>query len=140
MASFTIGVLARSAEVSVETVRYYERRGLLDQPERGAGYRQYSDDDVRRLQFVRRAKGLGFTLAEIRELLGATGSRSADEVLAAARAKLARVDDEARRLEGLRCRLSRLVRACESGSTDCVALDVGDGGLPRGDAGREGGT
>ena len=140
MGSFTIGVLARSAEVSVETVRYYERRGLLDQPERGPGYRQYSDDDVRRLQFVRRAKELGFTLTEIRELLGAAGSRSTDEVLAAARAKLARVDDDVLRLERLRCRLGRLVRACEAGSTGCVALDVDDDGLPRAAIGGEGET
>ena len=129
MGSFTIGVLARSAQVSVETVRYYERRGLLEQPERGSGYRHYSDDDLRRLQFVRRAKDLGFTLAEIRDLLGAAGSQSTDEVLSAVRAKLQRVDDDVRRLEQLRCRLSRLARACEDGSTDCVALEVGDAGL-----------
>ncbi len=126
MGWFTIGTLARTAQVTVETVRYYERRGLLEQPERGAGYRQYSDDDVRRLQFVRRAKELGFTLSEIQELLGSAGSRSTDEVLAAARAKLAHVDDDLRRLELLRGRLTRLVRACEDGSTDCVALEVDD--------------
>ena len=72
-----------------------------------------------------------------RELLGAAGSRSSDEVLAAARAKLARVDDDVVRLERLRCRLSRLVRACESGSSGCVALDVGDGRLPEGAGGGE---
>jgi len=125
MGSFTIGVLARSAGVSVETVRYYERRGLLEQPpSEPFGYRQYSEDDVRRLQFVRRAKGLGFTLTEIRELLGAAESRSADEVLGAARAKLAQVEADLRRLEGLRCRLDRLVQTCEAGDQDCVALEV----------------
>lgn len=123
MGSYTIGALAREAAVSVETVRYYERRGLLDQPPRGAGYRQYSDDDLARLRFVRRAKALGFTLAQIRDLLGPGGGpRSAAEVLAAARAKLAQLDDEARRLDDLRARLGRLVRACEDGSDDCVAL------------------
>ena len=125
MGSFTIGVLARSAGVSVETVRYYERRGLIEQPDSdGSGYRQYSEDDVARLQFVRRAKALGFTLNEIRELLGAARSRSTEEVLAAARAKLAQVEADARRLDGLRCRLSRLVVACESGDDECVALEV----------------
>ena len=127
MGSYTIGALARSAEVGVETVRYYERRGLLEQPPRGAGYRQYSDDDLARLRFVRRAKELGFTLSEIRELLGAGESRSAADVLAAARGKLARVNDDVRRLEDLRCRLSRLVRACQEGSDGCVALDLGRG-------------
>ena len=126
MGSFTIGGLAGAANVSVETVRYYERRGLLEQPVRGSGYRQYSEADVRRLQFVRRAKELGFALAEIRELLGAADARSAGDVLLAARAKLASVDDDLRRLDRLRCRLTRLVRACEDGSGDCVRLEVGD--------------
>ena len=74
MGSFTIGRLAETAGVNVETVRYYERRGLLEQPPRpGQGYRQYSDADVWRLQFIRRGKDLGFTLAEIAELLGPEG-------------------------------------------------------------------
>jgi DNA-binding transcriptional MerR regulator len=121
---FTIGVLARSAGVSVETVRYYERRGLLEQPaSEGFGYRQYTEEDLRRLEFVRRAKNLGFTLNEIRELLG-PGSRSADEVLLAARAKLDQVDGDLRRLSTLRNRLSRLVDACQAGDQDCVALEV----------------
>jgi DNA-binding transcriptional MerR regulator len=121
---FTIGVLARSAGVSVETIRYYERRGLLDQPaSEGFGYRQYSEDDVRRLRFVRRAKSLGFTLKEIRELLG-PGSRSADEVLLAARAKLDQVEADIGRLSALRNRLSRLVEACQAGDDGCVALEV----------------
>jgi DNA-binding transcriptional MerR regulator len=127
MRSFTIGTLARSANVSVETVRYYERRGLLDQPARGNGYRQYSEDDVERLALVRRAKALGFTLAEIRELLGTGGAartRSAGEILVAARAKLGQVDDDLRHLTLLRGRLSDLVQACEDGSDDCVALEV----------------
>ncbi len=128
MGTFTIGVLARSAGVSVETVRYYERRGLLEQPPtEAAGYRQYSEDDVRRLQLVRRAKDLGFTLREIRELLGAAQSRSGNEVLEAARSKLDEVDGDIRRLEALRCRLSRLVEACETGGQECVALEVGTG-------------
>ena len=74
---------------------------------------------------MRRAKGLGFTLNEIRELLGAARSRSAQDVLVAARAKLDQVEADARRLDALRCRLSRLVAACEAGDDECVALDVG---------------
>src|SRR4051794_2153554 len=95
MESFTIGTLATKADVNVETVRYYERRGLLEQPEKpGDGYRRYGTEDLRRLQFVRRAKDLGFTLAEIADLLDAAATQSADDVLAAARAKVAAVDAE----------------------------------------------
>jgi MerR family copper efflux transcriptional regulator len=123
--AFTIGNLARAADVSVETVRYYERRGLLERPvRRGSEYREYSDDDVARLRFIRRAKALGFTLAEIRELLHAADSRCADGVLVAARAKLAQVDDEAAELGALRDRLLRLVDVCADGGDDCVTLDI----------------
>src|SRR2546423_12683141 len=88
MRPFTIGNLARAAGVSVETVRYYERRGLLERPvRRGAEYREYSEADVARLHFIRRAKALGFTLAEIRELHDAADTGCADGVLVAARAK-----------------------------------------------------
>ncbi|MCH8048022.1 MAG: MerR family transcriptional regulator, partial [Planctomycetes bacterium] len=68
--SLTIGQLARRAEVGVETVRFYEREGLLEEPaRRPSGYRQYDEGVVDRLRFIRRAKQLGFTLKEIRELL-----------------------------------------------------------------------
>jgi|GEM_PF-193420 len=66
----TIGVLAKSAEVGVETVRFYERRGLLKQPiKEGSGFRHYSDSDIRKIRFIKRAQELGFTLEETRELL-----------------------------------------------------------------------
>ncbi len=65
MGTYTIGELARAAGVNVETVRFYERRGLLRQPERGHGYRRYPQSDLDRLRFVRRAKELGFSLAEL---------------------------------------------------------------------------
>ena len=88
--AFTIGNLARAADVSVETVRYYERRGKVERPvRRGSEYREYSDTDVARLRFIRRAKALGFTLAEIRELLQVSDGGCADGVLAAARSKVA---------------------------------------------------
>lgn len=70
METYTIGQLAARTEVSVETIRYYERVGMLDQPVRPqAGYRRYSEEARKRLAFIRRAKALGFTLKEIRELL-----------------------------------------------------------------------
>ena len=124
MEALTIGGLARAARVNVETVRYYERRGLLDEPPRSsAGYRQYSGDDLWRLEFIGRAKRLGFTLAEIGDLLG--GGRSAVGVLDAARAKLASVDEQQRDLLDLRTRLEHLVDVCQDGDAGpCTSLDV----------------
>ena len=124
MAAFTIGKLAEAAGVHVETVRYYERRGLLEQPERppGSAYREYSADDVWRLQLIGRAKQLGFTLAEIRELL--EGGRTNEAVLAAARSKLAAVAEQERSLVALRQRLERLTDLCASGDDDCLTFGV----------------
>ena len=128
MSAFTIGNLARAAGVSVETVRYYERRGLVDRPvRRGSQYREYSEADVARLRFIRRAKELGFTLAEIRELLPAADTGCVDGVLVAARTKLAQVESDVAELEALRARLARLVDGCADGGDDCVTLDVATG-------------
>ena len=107
----------------VETVRYYERRGLLEQPARsGGGYREYSDSDLWRLQLIGRAKLLGFTLAEIGDLLD--GGRSNEAVLAAARAKLAAVVAQEAALAELRSRLERLTELCASGDDDCATFRV----------------
>lgn len=126
MSAMTIGMLARAAGVNVETVRYYERRGLLAEPQRSeAGYRQYGDDALWRLQFVARAKQLGFTLSEIAELVEAGDAGGADEVRAAATAKLAALDAQIDDLDARRARLRRLVRVCDDGDdSDCVALAV----------------
>ena len=110
-----IGQLAQRAGVPVDTVRYYERRGLLEPPQRRpSGYRSYRDDDVRRLCFIRRGKDLGFTLDEIRELLRLAGSVAADrgEVRAIAQRRLADVDARLRELQALRGVLGDLVEAC----------------------------
>jgi DNA-binding transcriptional MerR regulator len=135
MAGLTIGKLAAAAGVGVETVRFYQRRGLLAQPERrGSAFREYSGADRQRLAFIRRAQGLGFTLAEIRELLGPAGGRSADDIAAAAAAKLEAVDAQVRELTRRQCRLRRLVRVCEHGNgADCLALDPGADRLAAGD-------
>ena len=120
----TIGRLAELAGVHVETIRYYERRGLLAEPTRtAAGYRRYDDTDLWRLEFIARAKRLGFTLGEITELFGPGHHRSPDEVLAAAHAKLDAVDEQLRTLAGQACQLRRLVEVCRHGDGDaCVAL------------------
>jgi DNA-binding transcriptional MerR regulator len=133
MTAFTIGKLAEAAGVHVETIRYYERRGLLAPPPRSAsGYRQYSPDDLWRLQFIARGKRLGFTLAEIGEVMSPTLSSlagpapaSPERVLGAARAKIAAIDERQRELARVRCRLQQLAELCEHGAdADCLALRV----------------
>jgi MerR family mercuric resistance operon transcriptional regulator len=123
--SLTIGELARAAGVNVETVRYYERRGLIEEPPRSpSGYRQYSPDDLWRLQFIARAKQLGFTLREITEIFG-DDPRSPAGILDVARTKLTAVDARQRELAVVQERLERLVALCEGGDPcACTALDV----------------
>jgi DNA-binding transcriptional MerR regulator len=123
---YTIGRLADAAGVHVETIRYYERRGLLAPPPRSAsGYRLYSDDDLALLQLIARGKGLGFTLTEIGELVEASGARSVDEVLAAAQAKAEALAARQRELAETQRRLRELTRLCADGiEADCVALRV----------------
>ena len=127
MATFTIGRLAEAAGVNVETVRYYERRGLLEQPPRpGHGYRQYSDADLWRLSFIRRGKCLGFTLAEIADLMGADGGRSAEAIRRAAQAKIDAIDQRRAELAEVRARLEKRADLCAQGDgPDCAALQVG---------------
>ena len=113
----TIGELARDAGVHVETVRYYERRGLLRQPRRSAGWRRYDDEALRALRFVKRAQELGFSLDEVHELLSlrsSTSTRTCTRVRAAAEAKLADVDAKLRDLRSIRRTLADLTRACPS--------------------------
>jgi DNA-binding transcriptional MerR regulator len=136
MAGMTIGKLAAGEGVGVETVRFYQRRGLLALPDRaGSGFREYSEDDRRRLAFIRRARQLGFTLGEISDLLGAgTGDEHrAGDIVRAAEAKLAAISQQIRDLAQLQCRLRRLVQVCAHGdSENCVALhlDLVEGATP----------
>lgn len=119
----TIGKLAAAEGVGVETVRFYQRRGLLAQPERGgSGYREYSEDDRSRLVFIRRARRLGFTLAEIAELLGPAQQRSAAEIARAAEAKLAAIDGQLSELTRQRCRLRRLVQVARRPRANVAVL------------------
>src|SRR5713226_10603554 len=104
MAGLTIGKFAAAEGVGVETVRFYQRRGLLARPERqSSGFREYTEADRWRLAFIRRAGRLGFTLAEIRDLLGPAEARSTDDIIAAAEAKLTALDEQVRQLAVLRC-------------------------------------
>ena len=126
METLTIGRLAHEAGVNIETIRYYERRGLIRQPPRtSSGYRQYSAADLWRLQFISRAKQLGFTLAEIATLVGPDETAPATSVLALARAKIRILSDHQTELAATRARLERLIDVCaDPDSEDCRALRV----------------
>ena len=127
MESLTSGELARQAGLNVQTLRYWERRGLLRPPQRtDSGYRQYPSEDVRRIRFIQRAKGLGFTLLEIAELLAlqVAGDDSCDEVREQAEAKLDDVRDRIRSLRRMQDVLEDLVNACRdrSPTDECPIL------------------
>jgi DNA-binding transcriptional MerR regulator len=126
METLTIGQLAHQAGVNIETIRYYERRRLLRQPPRSpSGYRQYGPADLWRLQFISRAKRLGFTLAEIGTLVGPGDTAPAASVLAMARAKIRILDDHQTELAATRARLEQLIDVCaDPDSEDCRALRV----------------
>ena len=114
--SMTISKLAGAAGVGVETVRYYQRRGLMPEPERANGYvRRYDEADARRLRFIRAAQAAGFTLQEIEELvaLDATGDRARARELA--RARVAALDARIAELKAARKALNRLADDCGSG-------------------------
>ena len=114
MEGMTIGEVARLAGLGVETVRFYERKGLVPEPpRRRSGYRMYPPETIPRLAFIRRAKELGFTLAEIGELLElreATGPCA--EVRQRAEAKIASIKARIRDLERMRDVLAELAGAC----------------------------
>jgi len=126
----TIGELARRAGVGVETIRFYQREGLVEEPPRPTqGYRRYSPEIVRRVRFIKRAQELGFTLREVGELLRLRVEVGAacGEARARAHAKLADIDTRIRSLERMRVVLLRLSDACGEGGTHaCPILDALD--------------
>lgn len=110
-----IGELAKRAGAGIDTVRFYEREGLLPRPQRQAsGYRNYEPSAVARLSFIRRAKALGFTLSEIRELLELSGRREDDMagLKVAATEKLTDVEAKLAELTGIRDGLRTLIASC----------------------------
>ncbi|MCH7778598.1 MAG: MerR family DNA-binding protein [Gemmatimonadetes bacterium] len=125
----TIGQVAKRAGVGVETVRFYERRGLIEQPiKRNAGYRVYPEDVVHRIRFIRHAKDLGFTLNEIGELLSLRPDPhgSCDAVKERAEAKVADIEEKIGSLTRMQHSLGRLIDACESRSetAECPILEA----------------
>jgi|Deesub1362A_J573_1020465.scaffolds.fasta_scaffold12066_2 Hg(II)-responsive transcriptional regulator len=112
---FTIGQLAKAAGVGVETVRYYQRRGLIPLPPRpGGAYRRYSLQDLHRIRFIKRAQALGFSLAEIAELLSLQNDpgQTCAAVRQRAQAKIREIDRKIRHLFEIRTALADLAGQC----------------------------
>src|SRR5712664_2188669 len=111
----TIGQVASAADVNIQTIRYYERRGLFPTPRRTpAGYRQYADDAVARLRFIKHSQELGFSLQEIQELLGLRVRHGAacDVIERKTRQKIDVVQQRIRDLQRMKRTLERLAAAC----------------------------
>lgn len=110
----TIGALAKAADVGVETIRYYQRRGLLAEPRQTRGaYRVYGEAELARLRAIRRAQQLGFSLEEIAGLLALNEERDRNRARAAAQAKVDLIESRIRQLQDMRDALGELVRCCE---------------------------
>ena len=123
-----IGELSRRTGCNIETIRYYERNGMLPSPSRRGRYRSYGDQDVARLSFVRRARELGFTLEEVRALLGlaaAGGEASCSDVRDLAATHLKDVRDRISDLRRMERVLADQVRACDAGNNlGCPLLET----------------
>lgn len=124
----TIGELGKLTETKIETIRYYERIGLLPSPARTSGnYRVYSEDQVGRLSFVRRARDLGFTIDQVRELLSLSDQKdhSCEAVDAIARQHLAEVDRKIADLTALRRELDIVIGQCGCGTiAECRIIEA----------------
>jgi Cu(I)-responsive transcriptional regulator len=121
-----IGEAAAASGLPAKTIRYYEDIGLVVADRRGNGYRDYAEEDVHKLRFVQRARGLGFTVDECRNLLSLyeDQERASGEVKQLAEARLADIDRKIEELQGMRAALARLVDACRGDHRpDCPILD-----------------
>ena len=125
--SLSIGKLAAAGGVGVETIRFYQRRRLLEQPTRESGIRRYGSDDLRRLRFIKQAQGAGFTLEEIKELLDLDASNDRARARALAKQRVASLDARISELQQARDALKRLARECGSGKPGrCPILQAFD--------------
>lgn len=123
ISTMTIAKLAEAGGVGVETVRFYQRRGLLDQPDRDGGVRRYSVDDAKRLRFIRAAQAAGFTLEEIGLLLGLDATDNRAQVRAMARDRVSALDAKIAGLQSARDALDRLATRCaHEGAGPCPIL------------------
>ena len=130
MNAFTIGTVARRAGVGIDTVRFYERRGLLDKPPRSpSGYRLFPPDTVARIRFIKRAQQLGFSLREIRELLElrVDPETTCEDIRRKAQAKIEDIDRKIEELRRMKTALKRLYADCrktEGPISACPILDA----------------
>ena len=134
MPGMTIAKLAEAGGVGVETVRYYQRRGLMPEPETpigpgsGGGFRRYGAPDIRRLHFIRSAQAAGFTLEQIGELLALDATDDRARARSMARARIAALDEQIAALQAARDALRRLADDCGAGSAGlCPILTAFDG-------------
>lgn len=122
----TIGFLAKAAEVNIETIRYYQRIGLISEPEKPSqGYRVYPQETLKRIKFIKRAQQLGFSLQEIEDLL-LLGEGNCNDVRLQAEQKRTQIDNQINDLQKLRDTLSNLIDACHSNSDEshCAIVET----------------
>ena len=128
--SLTIAKLAASGGLGVETIRFYQRKGLLEAPPSNGGIRRYGSDDVRRLRFIRQAQAAGFTLEEIRELLALDSTEDRARARELARSRVKALDTRIAELKRARDALQRLAKECGEGSSGpcpiLASFEVGD--------------
>ena len=126
-----IGTAAGQAGVNVQTLRYYERRGLLPKPPRRvSGYREFPDDAVRIVRFIKRAQDLGFSLDEVEELLRLRNDKRRDRgrIRAVAERRVRQIEGKIAELQAMKKALSRLIHCCHEGSTlECPIIEALDG-------------
>ena len=133
--SLTISKLASAGGVGVETIRFYQRKGLLDQPPRESGIRRYGSEDLGRLRFILHAQTAGFSLQEIKELLELDAGEDRARARELAQARVRALDEKIAELKRARNALQRLASECAEGSSGpcpiLTSFDVGTGQGPR---------
>jgi MerR family mercuric resistance operon transcriptional regulator len=118
----TIAKLAAEGGVGVETIRYYQRRGLMPEPPRAGGIRRYGQDDVRRLRFIKSAQAAGFTLNEIGELLALDATEDRARARELAKARVGALDQQIAQLKTARDALRRLAKECGAGGVGACPI------------------
>ena len=130
MKDFQIGKLAKEAQVKTDTIRFYEKIGLMPKPAQSeSGYRHYAIDDLKRLRFIIRAKGMGFTLAEIKELLAIklSSKNKCEAVYTESQHKIKIIDQKLNELKKMKTALGKLMEQCHRENHhpgECPILDV----------------